>query len=87
MLGEGDLGLHLAGVGIEHVAEAAGGSGHFLAADKMADLAHGFLLYRDVGRAGPLLPLSDSAACAVREASRAEVGLTQITPEAGRGAG
>ncbi len=41
---EGDLGLHLAGIGIEHVAEAARGSLHLLAADEMADLAHGVSL-------------------------------------------
>jgi hypothetical protein len=43
MLGEGDVGLHLAGIGIEDVAEATGGAGHFFAADEMADLAHGVL--------------------------------------------
>ena len=41
MLGERDLGLHLAGVGIENVAEAPGGSFDRLAADEMADLTHG----------------------------------------------
>ena len=45
LLGEGDLGLHLAGIGIEHVAAAAGRARHLLAADEMADLAHGFLHY------------------------------------------
>ena len=44
VLGEGDLGLHLAGVGIEHVAEAPGRAFHLLAADEVADLAHGVLL-------------------------------------------
>ena len=39
-LGEGDLGLHLAGIGIEHVAGAAGSAGDLLAADEMADLTH-----------------------------------------------
>ncbi len=43
MLGERDLGLHLAGVGIEHVAAASGNACDFLAADEMADLAHGAL--------------------------------------------
>ncbi len=42
-LGEGDLGLHLAGIGVEHVAAASGGARDLLAADEMADLAHGFL--------------------------------------------
>ena len=40
LLGEGDLGLHLAGIGIEHVAGAAGRALHLLAADEVADLAH-----------------------------------------------
>src|SRR5262249_36608520 len=42
--GEGDLGLDLAGIGVEHVAEPAGGAFRFLAADEMADLAHCRLL-------------------------------------------
>ncbi len=41
--GEGDLGLDLAGVGVEHVAATAGRARHRLAADEMSDLAHGFL--------------------------------------------
>ena len=41
MLGEGDLGLHFAGVGIENVAEAPRCAIHLFAADEMADLAHG----------------------------------------------
>jgi hypothetical protein len=40
LAGEGDLGLHLAGIGIEHVATAAGSARHRLAANEMADLAH-----------------------------------------------
>ena len=40
LAGEGDLGLHLAGVGVEHVAAAAGACRHLLAADEMAG-AHG----------------------------------------------
>ena len=40
MLGERDLGLHLAGIGIEDVAEPPGGALDRLAADEMADLAH-----------------------------------------------
>ena len=39
--GEGDLGLHLAGVRIEYVAEAPGDALHLFAADEVADLAHG----------------------------------------------
>jgi hypothetical protein len=38
---EGDLGLDLAGIRVEHVAAAAGRSRHGLAADEMADVAHG----------------------------------------------
>ena len=41
MLGERDLGLHLAGIGIEDVAEPSGGPLDVLAADEMADLTHG----------------------------------------------
>ena len=41
VLGESDLGLHLAGVGIENVAEPAGGPFDGFAADEMADLTHG----------------------------------------------
>ena len=41
--GEGHLRLHLAGIGIEHVAAAAGCARDGLAADEMADLAHGCL--------------------------------------------
>ena len=43
MLGQRHLGLHLAGVGIEDVAEASGGPFDGLAADEMADLTHGSL--------------------------------------------
>ncbi len=42
LAGEGDFGLHLAGIGVEHVAGAAGGARNFLAANEMADLAHVF---------------------------------------------
>ena len=41
LAGERDLGLHLAGIGIEHVAQSAGGALDLLAADEMADLTHG----------------------------------------------
>ncbi len=41
LAGERDLGLHLAGVRIEHVAGASGCAGNLLAADEMADIAHG----------------------------------------------
>src|SRR5262249_26573689 len=41
MLGECDLGLHLAGVGIENVAESPRSPFNRLATDKMADLTHG----------------------------------------------
>ena len=40
MLGQRHFGLHLAGVGIEDVAEASGGPFYRLAADEVADLAH-----------------------------------------------
>src|ERR1700674_2794794 len=40
MPGEGDLGLHLPGIGIEHVAMARGNALDGLAADEVADLAH-----------------------------------------------
>ena len=40
LAGEGDLGLHLAGVGVEHVAVPAGRALDLLAADEMADLTH-----------------------------------------------
>ncbi len=43
LLGQRDLGLHLAGIGIEHVPEPPGGAFDGLAADEMADLAHGSL--------------------------------------------
>ena len=39
--GEGDLGLDLAGIGVEHVAGAAGRALDLLAADEVADLTHG----------------------------------------------
>src|SRR5215471_14170907 len=42
-LGEADLGLHLAGIGVEHVAAAAGRASDVLAADEMADFAHACL--------------------------------------------
>ena len=42
--GEGDLGLHLAGVRIEHVAGPAGAALDLFAADEVADLAHHVLL-------------------------------------------
>ncbi len=37
-----DLGLHLAGIGIENVAETARRALDLLAADEMADLAHAY---------------------------------------------
>ena len=40
MLGEGHFGLHLAGIGIEHVAEASRSPLHLFAADEVADLTH-----------------------------------------------
>ena len=40
VLGERDLGLHLAGVGIENVAEPPRSPLHLFAADEVADLAH-----------------------------------------------
>ena len=40
MLGERDLGLHLAGIGVEHVSEPPRCALHGLAADEMPDLAH-----------------------------------------------
>src|SRR6266852_8657378 len=40
---EADLGLDLAGIGVEHVAAAAGPARDFLAADEMADFAHACL--------------------------------------------
>src|SRR5262249_18187904 len=42
-VGEADLGLYLAGIGVEHVTAAAGRARDFLAADEMADFAHGRL--------------------------------------------
>ena len=42
-LGEADLGLHLAGIGVENVATAAGRARDLLAADEMADFAHACL--------------------------------------------
>ena len=48
-LGERDLGLHLAGVRVEDVAEAAGSPLHLFAADEMTDLTHGvFLRFKGV---------------------------------------
>ena len=44
MLGQSHPGLHLAGIGVEDVAEAPGQAFHFLAADEMADLTHGLVL-------------------------------------------
>jgi hypothetical protein len=41
MLGERDPGLHLAGVGIEDVAETPGDALDSLAADEMANITHG----------------------------------------------
>jgi hypothetical protein len=41
MLGERNLGLHFAGIGIEHVAKPPGSPFDGLAADEMADLTHG----------------------------------------------
>jgi hypothetical protein len=41
MLGESDLGLHGAGIGIENVAKPSRGALHLLAADEMSDLPHG----------------------------------------------
>ena len=41
MLGQRHLGLHLAGIGVEDVAEPSGGAFDGLAADEMADLTHG----------------------------------------------
>ena len=40
LAGERDLGLHLAGIGIEHVAGPARGALDLLAADEMTDVAH-----------------------------------------------
>ena len=40
MLGQRDLGLHLAGIGIENVAEPSRSPLHLFAADEVADLAH-----------------------------------------------
>src|ERR1700704_6472011 len=56
MLGERDLRLHLAGVGIEHVAEASRTTLDRLAADEVADLAHRHLLGAAAGarRARPV---------------------------------
>jgi len=42
--GESDLGLHFAGIGVEHMAAAAGCARHLLAADEMADVPHQGLL-------------------------------------------
>src|SRR4029077_5563822 len=69
--GEGHLRLPLAGIGVEDVAAAAGAARHGLAADEMADLAHGYSpsaprSYRAAGACS----LSDSAGCGAREASR-----------------
>src|SRR5262245_39256430 len=41
LAGERDLGLHLAGVWIEHIPGAARSAGNLLAANEMADLTHG----------------------------------------------
>jgi hypothetical protein len=41
MLGERHLGLHLAGIGIEDVAESSGGPFDGLAADEMTDFTLG----------------------------------------------
>ena len=41
MFGEADFGLHLAGIGIENIAEPPRCPLHLLAADEVADLAHG----------------------------------------------
>ena len=43
LAGKGHLGLHLAGVGVEHVAGPPGRALDLLAADEMADLTHGCL--------------------------------------------
>ena len=42
MLGQRHLGLHLAGIGVEDVAEASGGPFDGLPADEMANLTHEF---------------------------------------------
>ena len=55
LAGERDLGLHLAGVRIEHVAGPPGRALDGLAADEMADIAHDFLL-RTLIRPGPFAP-------------------------------
>ena len=59
LLAKRDLGLHLAGVGIEHVAAPAGGALDLLAADEMADLAHHFLLRTRVPRLSMAGPSTD----------------------------
>jgi hypothetical protein len=41
VLGERDLGLNLAGIGIKNIAKATGASLHRLTAYEMADLTHG----------------------------------------------
>ncbi len=41
--GERHLGLHLAGIGIEHVAKSPRRALHLLAADEVADITHGGL--------------------------------------------
>ncbi len=61
LAGERDLGLDLAGIGIEHVAETAGCPCDRFAADEMADVAHGSppvgsFLSRILPRYGPDQP-------------------------------
>src|SRR5882757_7519775 len=67
--GQGDLGLHLAGIGIEHVAAATGRAGDRLAADEMADLAHGLTSLKERARvAAPLFhrQIAQLASCGKR---------------------
>jgi hypothetical protein len=52
MLGEGDLGLHLAGIGIKDVAEAPRCALYFFAADEMADLTHELSPWTTAGAVG-----------------------------------
>jgi len=63
MLGERNLGLHLAGVGVEDVAEAPGNPFDLFAADEMADLTHGFALLELLMVVNPLFP-GGGAVCA-----------------------
>src|SRR5207244_480460 len=72
---EGDLGLDLAGIGVEYVAAASRGAGDGLAANEMSDLAHGV----------PPLTAASSRCRSARAASRLSSQYRSFLPGAKRG--